>query len=390
MTRLQLLFVKQSQNWPRSSGHDVHGFHMMQALAARGHAVTLACVVPPTSEAVAGLRLEAVHALRSEDSASRLTGLWSAWQRRFTDYFGVAEEPAAALDAILQRETFDAIIVVARHLLPLLAVVKRGTRIWYPADDPAWHHLTRIKLHPATWGEAKRALANGLYERAFRKCMDRVWVVSPADRRAMRTITGCRKVDLIPNGVDAEYYRPRSGDTIPHSCCFWGRLDFGPNVDALAWFLRSVWPAVKKDHPAAVFHVFGFSPTAHVRELAKTPGVELFPDLPDLRGEVTRRQAVVLPFISGGGIKNKLLEAAALGMPVVCTAKALSGSKGDPAVKLANGPREWSSLLGALWNDAAARTALGVAARDWVLANHSWEAAAATAEAACGFAKSDS
>jgi glycosyltransferase involved in cell wall biosynthesis len=383
MTRLRLLFVKQSQNWPRSSGHDVHGYHMMQALIARGCAVSLACVDAPTDEAIAGLNLESLFALRSEDSASRLN-VWSAWQRRFTNYFGVTESLAGSLDAILQRDRYDAVVVVARHLLPLLAVVKRGTRIWYPADDPAWHHITRLKLlRPGTWPEAKRALANGLFERAFRHCFDRVWVVSPADRRAVRLITGCRNVDLIPNGVDADHYQPQPGETIPHSCCFWGRLDFGPNVDALSWFLRSVWPEVKKDHPSAVFHVFGFSPTPHVRELAKAPGVELFPDLPDLRSEVTRRQAVVLPFISGGGIKNKLLEAAALGMPIVCTAKALSGTKGEPAVKVATGPREWSGMLGVLWADSAARAALGSAAREWVVANHTWEAAA---ETACGFA----
>ena len=380
MTRLRLLFVKQSQNWPRSSGHDVHGFHMMQALIARGHAVSLACVEPPTDAALAGLKLASLHAF----CAAPPLDIWSSWQRRFTNYFGVTDELAGSLNAILEREPFDAVIVVARHLLPLLAVVKRGVRIWYPADDPAWHHLTRLKLlRPGTWPEAKRALANGLFERAFRRNFDRVWVVSPADRRAVRMITGCREVDLIPNGVDADHYRPWAGETIPHSCCFWGRLDFGPNVDALAWFLKSVWPAVKRDHPSAAFHVFGFSPTAEVRSLAQTPGVELFPDLPDLRDEVTRRQAVVLPFVSGGGIKNKLLEAAALGMPIVCTRKALSGTKGEPAVKVATNPGEWSAALGEFWNDASARLVLGSAAREWVVKNHTWEAAA---ETACGFA----
>ena len=395
MTRLRLLFVKQSQSWPRSSGHDVHGYHLMQALIARGHAVSLACVVPPSLEALAGLNLVAVHTLpisRDAESSERSAGthVWSAWQQRFTNYFGANEDLATSLDAILQRESFDAAIVVARHLLPLLAVVKQGTRVWYPADDPAWHHLSRIKLsQPKTWGDLKLALVNGLFERAFRKSVDRVWVVSPTDRRAMRLITGCRKVDVIPNGVDAEHYcsphAPRE-DSLPFSCTFWGRLDFGPNKDALAWFLRTIWPAVRAANPRASFHVFGFNPTAEVRELVQLPGVELHPDLPDLRSEVARRQVVVLPFISGGGIKNKLLEAAAMGLPIVCTRKALSGTKGKPAVRVANNPREWAAALGELWSNPTARIELGSAARQWVMANHTWEAAAMTAEAACGFA----
>jgi glycosyltransferase involved in cell wall biosynthesis len=394
MSRLRLLFVKESQNWPRSSGHDVHGYHMMQALAARGHDISLATIIPPTEQAVDGLRLDTVFSLaasqreplRSEGPAARPTGthpVWSSWQHRFTEYFGVLTEWAAALAAITARDRFDAVVVVARHLLPLLSAANNAIRVWYPADDPAWHHLSRVKLwKPGTWSEAKRSLVNGLYEHAFRSCIDRVWVVSPADRRAMRLMTACRAVDLVPNGVDAEYYRPGVKAELPASCVFWGRLDFGPNIDALSWFSRSIWPAVKAVHPAATFHLFGFNPTEAVRELARSPGVELHPDLPDLRAEVARRQVVVLPFISGGGIKNKLLEAAALGMPIVCTRRALSGTKGTPPVRPVMWPfaKEWVKVLGELWSDPAQRHDLGAAARRWVVANHSWDAAARTAE----------
>jgi glycosyltransferase involved in cell wall biosynthesis len=138
---------------------------------------------------------------------------------------------------------------------------------------------------------------------------------------------------------------------------------------------------VQAKSPAARFAVFGFNPTPAVRALAAAPGVELYPDLPDLRAEVSRRQVVVLPFVSGGGIKNKLLEAAALGMPIVCTRKALSGTKGNPSVRVAHSPAEWGTALTNLWADDAARRSLGAEARQWVLEHHTWDAAARVAEA---------
>ncbi len=379
---MKLLFVKQSQSWPRSSGHDVHGYHMMRALAARGHAISLATIVPPEPKALDGLKLESpVYRLAETRTPRSGARKWTKWHRRFTNYFGIQYEWADALAEILEQNHFDVVIVVARHLLPLLSVIKSPIRIWYPADDPAWHHLTRIKpLQPNTWSEAKRALINGLYEWSFRRSFDRVWVVSPPDRSAMHFITACRNVDLVANGVDAEHYRPMSAETIPFSCVFWGRLDFGPNVDALQWFVRSIWPDVRAKQPAATFHVFGFNPTPAVRELLKAPGIELHPDLPDLRAEVARRQVVVLPFISGGGIKNKLLEAAAMGRPVVCTQQGLSGTKGNPPVRCALSPWYWSKALGELWASAEARESLGRAARQWVIENHTWEAAAKVAE----------
>ena len=382
MTPLRLLFVKESQGWPRAAGHDVHGYHLMRGLAGRGHAVSLATLDPPTPEALAGLPLAGLFPLgpgAPEAKAPPLAG----WQRRLAEYYPFDDAWRRRLAAVLAAQPFDAVVVVARHLLPLAAGHDHLARVWYAADDPVWLHLSRVKLADRrTWAELRPAAANLVYARAFRSCFDRLWVVSPADRLAARLTTGRRQVDLIPNGVDGDHYRPGGEPDLARSCVFWGRLDFGPNVDALRWFVRGVWPSVRAARPGAAFAVFGFNPTPEVRELLNAPGVELHPDLPDLRAEVARRPAVVLPFVSGGGIKNKLLEAAALGMPVVCTRRALSGAKGRPPVLVARTPAEWAAALGWLWADAATRRELGARARRWVTDHHTWEAAARRAETA--------
>ncbi|MBY0513005.1 MAG: glycosyltransferase, partial [Gemmataceae bacterium] len=265
MTPLRLLFVKESQNWPRACGHDVHGAGMMVALAARGHAVELATLRRPTAEALAGIRLSGLHDLNGPPC--RFPG-WTPLQRKLAGYFGVKDEWAAALAALVRQRDYDAVVVVASHLLPLLAAVRGPVRVWYPADDQAWQHLSRVRARdPRTWGGVRLAAINAVYERAFAGCLDRVWVVSPPDRTAVRLVTGRRQVDLIPNGVDADHYHPGGEPDRPCSCVFWGRLDFGPNVDALAWFLGRVWPAVRAATLAATLSVFGFNPTARVREL---------------------------------------------------------------------------------------------------------------------------
>jgi glycosyltransferase involved in cell wall biosynthesis len=378
MNSLRILFVKETQNWPRSSGNDVHGYHLMKALAARGHAISLATVLPPTEQALEGLALESLHLLEGLGEG-RLP--LSFLERRFVSYYGVHQELGVALGRLVCEREFDAVILVARNLLPWLKAIRGPVRVWYPADDPAWHHLTRVKLlKTQTWHELLNAAINVVYERAFRPCYDRVWVVSPADKTAIRVFAGCRAVDLMPNGVDADYYNVSGEATIPASCVFWGRLDFDPNVDALEWFISRVWPSIVKRTPAARFAVFGFKPLPRVKELAREPGVELHPDLPDLRPEVVRRQVVVLPFVTGAGIKNKLLEAAAMGMPIVCTRVALSGTKGKAPVQVCRSPAEWAESLANLWESRTARQELGASARMWVSEHHTWEAVAQTAE----------
>ena len=383
---MRLLFVKEALAWPRSSGHDVHCFHMMRALAGLGHEVSLATVKRPADDAVAGLPLRTRVCLAegaATDGAAEPLPL-SRMQERFRSYWGI--EPAriqGVADAARACEA-DAVVVVGLNVLPYLGGVQGALRVWYAADEWAWHHLSQVRLfQPSTWANVKEAAVKGLYERAYGPLLDRVWVVSEADRRAMQRVAGVGGVDVLPNGVDAEHYAPRQRPETPNSCVFWGRLDFGPNIQALEWFVGRVWPAVRRACHDAGFTIYGFQPGPEVRSLATTAGVRLIPDLPDLRDEIAAHQVVVLPFVSGGGIKNKLLEAAAMGKAVVCTTRACGGLRGadDALLRMAQAPARWVRELTSLWADADLRRRLGHAARRWVQENHTWQATARSAAA---------
>jgi glycosyltransferase involved in cell wall biosynthesis len=384
---LRLLFVKESLAWPRSSGHDVHCFHMMRALAGLGHEVSLATLARPADEAVAGLPLRGRFELGGDappDGRPAEPLPLSRMQERFRSYWGIDTDRVRRVADAARACQADAVVVVGLNVLPYLGGVWGALRVWYAADEWAWHHLSQVRLtRPGTWGNARQAVVKGLYERAYAPILDRVWVVTGADRRAMRLVAGVSNVDVLPNGVDGEHYRPLGRPQEERSCVFWGRLDFGPNVQALEWFCRGVWPSVRREAPDARFIVYGFNPSGAVRSLVGRDGIDLVPDLPDLRPEVSRHSVVVLPFVSGGGIKNKLLEAAALGKAIVCTSKARRGLRlEDPAPLLTpRGRRRWARDILALWADPGRRDRLGEAAREWVLKNHSWAASARDAAA---------
>lgn len=383
----RILFFKQSLVWPRASGHDVHTSSMIRALGELGHQISLATLVETRAEATAGLNLHAQRVLRDEGTASsgrhpRLT----YWQERFRSYWGVRPGLIDALARTAEECQAEAVVVVGLDVLPYLGAIHGPLRIWYAADEWAWHHLSQMRLTaPSTWGEARTALVKGLYERAFRNLVDRTWVVSTRDQRAMRWLGRMRHVDVVANGVDTAHYAPRDVGQNPHSCTFWGRLDFGPNLQALEWFCRHVWPSLRRKVPDAKFTIYGFQATQRARRLADLEGVELCADLPDLRDEISRHQVVVLPFTSGGGIKNKLLEAASLGRAIVCSKRASNGLRGaaDLPLVVARSGAEWVEAIVALWADAGRRKELGASARAWVSQHHTWESAARAALAGC-------
>ncbi len=375
---MRFLFVKPKLAWPRSSGHDVHCYHLMKALAQRGHQLGLATVVQSVPEAVAGLPLELCRTLGDCDDDQRpspLTGL----PERFRSYWGIPAARIAAVADLAEEFRADSVAVVGLDVLPYLGAVRGRQRIWYAGDEWVWHHLSQVRLGDrSTWGNLREAAVKGLYEYAYAPFMDRVWVVSESDGRAMRRVVGVNKVVVVPNGVDSEFFSPRTVAETEHSCVFWGRLDFGPNVQAIQWFCRRVWPVLRKEVPDATFTIYGFNPTEPVQALANRDGVLVIADLPDLRDEIARHAVVVLPFVSGGGIKNKLLEAASLARAVVGSATAMNGLSQPKQIPLVCVKNEsaWVRAILDLWRDEARRHRLGQEARDWVIQNHSWAIAA--------------
>ena len=374
---MRLLFVKDALVWPRSSGHDVHTFYMMKACADLGHEVSLATVTEPTPEALEGLPLACRWRLDAPVAGDTTTaGTWI--QRRFRSFWGVSEIQIENLRRVVADWHPHALIVVGLDALPYFPAISGPVRIWYAADEWALHHLSQLRPTIASWREHLYAAAvKWVYERAHRRDVDRVWVVSRSDQRAMRWLAGMRHVDVLPNGVDGDFFRPGDGNPDDQSAVFWGRLDFGPNIQALEWFCRRVWPRVRREAPDARFTIIGFNPGEAVRSLASRDGISLVADLDDLRDAARRHAVAALPFVSGAGIKNKLLEAAALGLPIVCTPTAARGLRGqNPPLDLATTPAAFAAALLAIWADAARRRAQGVAVRAWVVKHHTWAATA--------------
>jgi glycosyltransferase involved in cell wall biosynthesis len=356
---------------------------MMRSLAALGHELALLTASDPAPEAIAGLPLILRRTFLQVADAQGPPLRLSRLQERFRSYWGIDPARIRAVARTAEEFRADAVVAVGLDVLPYLAAVEGRLRVWYAADEWAWHHFSQVGLRPSTWSELKQALLKGLYERAYGSLLHRVWVVTDQDRRAMRWVAGVRAIDVVPNGVDGEHYRPLEVPQAKRTCTFWGRLDFGPNIQALEWFCRSVWPLVRRQAPDARFTIYGFGSGNRVKALAEHDGVELVPDLPDLRTAVAGHQVVVLPFVSGGGIKNKLLEAASMGKPMICSPRACTGLRlqDRQPLLIARGPAQWVAHLLSLWQNEGERSRLGREARRWALERHDWQAAAATATA---------
>ena len=381
MTPLRVLCYKSSLDWPRTRGHDVALFHLMQELSALGCDIGLATNGRPSDRALEGLNLQLVHALdqdaipgESSAAPSRLKGL----QEKFRSYWGIPTKRVEAFGALARSVKADVVVVCGLDALPMVgAVGDNVVRVWHAGDEWVLHHLSLMQASaPATWRELKPAAIKGLYEFVYGRELDRVWVVTVPDRTATRLVLRVSDIDILPNGVDVEAYKPVDVPVTPQSAVFWGRLDFEPNIQALEWFVHKAWGAIRARHPQATFSALGFAPGPAVMALAKVPGVTVHSNVPELPPVVSAHEVVVLPMVTGAGIKNKLLEAAAMSKAIVCTKRAMLGLQGTPPVLRADTPEAFANAVSRLWSNPAERAQLGTDARAWVTREHTWAAAA--------------
>jgi polysaccharide biosynthesis protein PslH len=162
-----------------------------------------------------------------------------------------------------------------------------------------------------------RKLTEPRYERLVYPRFERCVLFADRDCEFNRRLIPNAKFTVIPNGIDLDFYSPQPVQKEPHALVFHGHLSYPPNVQAALEFANDVFPLIRSQLPDAIFHLVGASPAREIQLLASREGIRLSANLPDLRAALCSAQVYVCPVRFGTGIKNKILEAMALSLPIV-------------------------------------------------------------------------
>lgn len=193
---------------------------------------------------------------------------------------------------------------------------------------------------------------------------------SELDCARLRAVAPAARVVAVPNGVDTEYFQPSHRESAVQSLIFVGSLNWYPNVDAVQFLLREVWPIAKARHPDLRLDIVGSAPPKSVLELAaglKDVRVHGFVD--DVRPLIDEATIYVCPIRDGGGTKLKLLDAFAMEKSVIAHPVACEGIDVTPGinVQLADSAESFANSVDRLLGDPAASLAMGRAARSLVV-----------------------
>ena len=211
-------------------------------------------------------------------------------------------------------------------------------------------------------------------EKKLLAAFDASIVVSDEEYHAMKMLCPEARCTVVPNGVDLDFFKPLEiGEEWP-SLVFIGHMSSPPNVDAIKYFHSQVYEVLKRRFPGLKLFVVGQGPSPAIRALANDPSICVTGFVKDVRPYVARASVVIAPFVSGPGIKNKVLEAMAMGKPVVTTSigvRGINATHGDHLC-IADNPVKFADQVGALLQDEAKRRRIGHHAREFVEKHHAW------------------
>jgi sugar transferase (PEP-CTERM/EpsH1 system associated) len=201
-----------------------------------------------------------------------------------------------------------------------------------------------------------------------------VIVVTPRERQYLQRFAPSLRVSVIPNGVDTDFFAPASSVANPNTIGFLGVMDYVPNQAAVLYFVREILPQVWREIPEATFTIIGRDPSHEIRALAQDPRIHVSGSVPDVRPHLAAARVIVCPIQSIGGIKNKVLEALAMGKPLVATPAAIEGldARHGQELLLASDAGTFASACVKLLRDDAECSRLAQNARQWAL-EHTWD-----------------
>ncbi|CAN5600982.1 hypothetical protein BH20VER1_BH20VER1_18780 [soil metagenome] len=237
---------------------------------------------------------------------------------------------APNLLAALTERAWQAVVLIQSNTVPWLDYLPAHlAKVIYFHDVRS--DLTARQKVIESGGDTAAVAAVWRQERRACQDVEVAGFVSQLDRERAEALLEPRCATAVsPIPVDTDYYVPRPAKWVREArpiVLFTGHLSHPPNVDAVMHFLESVWPQVRQSVPDAVFQVAGLQPHQRLIEACARAGVELHPDVPDIRPFFWNARAYVVPMRFGGGVRQKIFEAWLMEVPVVCTTMAAEGTR---------------------------------------------------------------
>ena len=377
---MKILYVCHRFPYPPKRGGKIRPFNMIRHLSQQ-HEVTVCSLArsPQEAEEARGI---ASYCERFEiglvDDRIQALRMVARLPTPAPSSFGFFRSTSLArtIDGLLATERFDLIFVHCSSVAPYVSRHTATPKIldFGDMDSQKWLDYARSKPFPLSagyWLEGRKLVAE---EARLARQFDLCTATTRAEWETLEGYGTGTPSDWFPNGVDSEFFAPDGESYDADTVSFVGRMDYYPNQECMLEFCASTWPIIRERRPNAKLLIVGADPSPAVRRLGERPGVQVTGSVPDVRPYVRRSAVMVAPLNIARGTQNKILEAMAMGVPVVTSAIAAGGvdAVAGEHLLVAGTRADCAEAVLKLMDDKAERARLAEAGRARMLSNHAW------------------
>ncbi len=379
---MHILFISWWWPYPANNGSKIRIYNLLRHLS-REFQVTLlsfADADEATPEQLAHMRsfckrVEVVPKPVYNPSALKATlGYFSRWPRSLVDVYS---EPMEHLVKQVCADGIDAILSSELQTMRYLEVVPHIPGILEEIEITQFHN--KVDEAEGQAGRLRAQMTLNKFENSLRQLLvHRIafTVVSEAEKQnVLRFAPPKSDIRVVPNGVDTKANQPDPSIAVePYRLIYTGAVTYQPNYDAVRYFILDVLPLIRAKTPQAHFYVTGGTGKVDVSDLAAQPGVTFTGYLPSVADAVRASSVMVVPLQSGGGTRLKILEAMALGAPVVSTHKGAEGINVHDGqdIVLADTPEQIATAVQKLFDDPQYRAQIARGGRALVEQTYDW------------------
>ena len=383
-----ILFLAHRIPYPPDKGDKIRAYNVLRHLAAR-YRVHLATFID-APEDVAGIpQLERICAsvVWQKLSARRarlrsLAGLLNG--APLTQFYFGDRRLHAAVEQLVATHQPAFVYVFSSAMAPYVPD-RRGARVIFDmvdVDSEKWRQYAQTSSGPARAVYRREGRTLLALERRAAARADAVLLVSRAEAELFTSLApeAAARIHHVGNGVDIAYFDPSRAFANPldarPALVFTGAMSYRPNVEAMEWFVEHVMPRLRSRATPPCLWIVGSNPSRAVLALAG-PDIQVTGRVPDVRPYLRYAQVAVAPLQIGRGIQNKVLEAMAMGVPVVATPQAREGIDActDGELLTATIPADFAAAIGSVLDGDAGP--IGARARARVARDYDWDASLA-------------
>jgi sugar transferase (PEP-CTERM/EpsH1 system associated) len=378
---MNILYLCHRFPFPPKRGGKIRPFNMIRHFTSSGHRVTVCSLARSAEEAAEGRGIAPYCAdfdlaeVSEPLQFARMVAHLPLTSPSSMGYFYSRDLRDRVRDR-LNRQSWDLIFVHCSSVAQYVEHVRDIPKIldFGDMDSQKWLEYAKHKPFPLSVGYRLEGEKVKMAEEHLARRFDLCTATTRAEWQTLESYATGAATDWFANGVDSEYFSPDDEPYDADTISFVGRMDYYPNQECMNRFCDSVWPVLRARRPKLKLLIVGADPSRQVRRLGEQAGITVTGSVDDVRPFVRGSAAMVAPLAIARGTQNKILEAMAMGVPVITSRIAAGGvdAQAGEHLSVADSPGELVEAILGLLESRDERRRLAFAGRERVLSHHSW------------------